>query len=576
LISILTGCGSSTPSETAPILSSDTVAAYGDISVTVDELDAFVIALPPKDRPHPGQDLDAWFKDQINEIILERTFLKLARENHLDEDPIYVISRREAARRVAILQFFHAKQTDWEKIDLETVKQAYESRKETLVTPEKRTVYHLFRRAPDKTSKAQAVEELTAIRDRVLHGENFSNLAQQLSDSESRHQEGNIGWIQRGMLQDTLEDAIFSLEEGVPSQPVTAAEGVHLFYVDSIIPEKALTFSEVRKDLTEHLLQQRRMTAIDEVSKEVSLPQGVTIVDRDSFLEIGGAEDKSTVIFQWDDTTITMEEFLRNVAVYAPGFSSKSGPVQAPIERAWQAFNTFRKSALVEYYCKVNGLLDETRLQQDLANWERKGLVAEQRRLLLIDLASKKESKLNLFYQSNIGRFGKPTRVHLEVLKIPLDHNADKTMARLEAFANSDDASLDSLADLGGTREDLGWKPMSALKRIQPKLPSLVSSREPGQVTPPYRGAKSIQIAKIIAREDAEPIPFEEARQQVTLAYVEQYKAQLYQDLVAKYIDPDKLTINPEGLKLARQRGSIDQQDISAEKLEEMFESLEK
>ena len=552
------------------------MAKYGDIHVTVDELDAFVVALSPKDRPHPGQDLDAWYKDQINEIILDRIFLKRAKENQLDKDQLFLTSRREAARRLALQQFFRVKQADWEKIDLDKVTQEYEARKERLVAPEKRSVYHLFRRATSEEAKTAAIAELNEIRDRVLRGENFGHLAQELSDSESRHQEGNIGWVQRGMLQESLENEIFALQEGIPSKPVTAAEGAHLFYVDAIIPGKTLSMQDVQKDLVEFLRQQRRTKAIEDTVNEVVLPESALVVDRDTFLEASKAEDKKAVIFRLGDTELTMEEFLQNVTLYAPNFSAKAGTVKVPLERAWQAFESFRKTAMVEFFCQNENLLDQDQLAKDLAKWEHKALVSEQRRLLLMDLASEKESKLELFYQSNIGRFNKPTRVHLELFKVPLDQDADRHMARLETFANGSNPSLDDLSDMNGTREDLGWKTISSIKLTQPKLPSLISAREPGQVTPPVRAGKSILIAKIIAREESEPFAMEEIRQQLVLSYMEQYKPQLYQDLVARYVDQEKLVINPEGLASARNRGSNDQQDISAEKLEKMLEALEK
>jgi hypothetical protein len=59
--------------------SQNLVARFDEFEITLEELDARILALPPAERPAPGEDLDAWLTEQIRQMVVERQLLAEAR-----------------------------------------------------------------------------------------------------------------------------------------------------------------------------------------------------------------------------------------------------------------------------------------------------------------------------------------------------------------------------------------------------------------------------------------------------------------------------------------------------------------
>lgn len=78
------------------------------------------------------------------------------------------------------------------------------------------------------TTKADAISQLNALRSRIVAGEDFGGLAQQLSDCSSAAQRGDLGPFGRGAMQKAFEDAAFALKVGELSGVVDTDSGVHL------------------------------------------------------------------------------------------------------------------------------------------------------------------------------------------------------------------------------------------------------------------------------------------------------------------------------------------------------------
>ncbi len=146
-------------------------------------------------------------------------------------------------------------------------------------------------------------------------------------------------------------------------------------------------------------------------------------------------------------------------------------------------------------------------------------------------------------------------------------------MTRLETSAKAANADLEDLAGADGELVDLGWKSFSELNLIQPKLPGLLAALKPGQITAPFRTGGFIEVVELLEREEAEPLPFEDIVERVAAAYSERHERQLFQELSAKWLRPEKLEINPEGLAKMRER-DLSETDVDAEDIEKLLQEL--
>jgi parvulin-like peptidyl-prolyl isomerase len=88
---------------------------------------------------------------------------------------------------------------------------------------------------PAQVHARQAVlgteEEADHFRMRVMLGENFTKLAQALSQGPEAEKGGDLGWVSPGQTLRPLDRVLFSLPEGKVSEPVRTDYGYHVLQV---------------------------------------------------------------------------------------------------------------------------------------------------------------------------------------------------------------------------------------------------------------------------------------------------------------------------------------------------------
>ncbi len=88
---------------------------------------------------------------------------------------------------------------------------------------------------PVEQAEADALSRIEEIRARIEAGEDFADVAIEVSeDPGSGANGGSLGWFGRGAMVPEFEQAAFSLDVGELSQPVKTDFGYHLIMVDEI------------------------------------------------------------------------------------------------------------------------------------------------------------------------------------------------------------------------------------------------------------------------------------------------------------------------------------------------------
>lgn len=88
-------------------------------------------------------------------------------------------------------------------------------------------------------------DEATRLRNRVLAGESFADLATRNSLSPDSENGGSLGMFAQGQLPPEFDKVLFALTPGRVSQPVKSPYGVHLFLVDKKLKAGVLPLTEV-------------------------------------------------------------------------------------------------------------------------------------------------------------------------------------------------------------------------------------------------------------------------------------------------------------------------------------------
>jgi peptidyl-prolyl cis-trans isomerase SurA len=103
---------------------------------------------------------------------------------------------------------------------------------------------HILVRTKDTLSDADVRARLVSLRERIVAGEDFAEIAKVASDDSSAAKGGDLGWLVPGDTVPEFERAMNALRDGEVSQPVQSQFGWHLIQVTE---RRAEPVSEDRK-----------------------------------------------------------------------------------------------------------------------------------------------------------------------------------------------------------------------------------------------------------------------------------------------------------------------------------------
>ncbi len=127
----------------------------------------------------------------------------------------------------------------------------YDEVRDTLGMSEQRRVSHILVSVDTPEAEQEALAKITKIRSELDKGGDFAEQAKQHSDdSGSATQGGDLGVIEKGVLDPALEDAALALQQGEVSQPVRSQFGYHLIKLTELKPGDIKTFDQAREELT--------------------------------------------------------------------------------------------------------------------------------------------------------------------------------------------------------------------------------------------------------------------------------------------------------------------------------------
>jgi parvulin-like peptidyl-prolyl isomerase len=123
-------------------------------------------------------------------------------------------------------------------------------------------------------------DEAEAIRVRVLKGELFTDLARKHSLTPDAEQGGDVGTFARGEMPPEFNQA-FNFNVGEISPVVQSSYGYHLFWVVEKLSARIPTFEEVRAQVRDRLLQERKENAYRTWIKHLRDKAGVRIIQEE-------------------------------------------------------------------------------------------------------------------------------------------------------------------------------------------------------------------------------------------------------------------------------------------------------
>ena len=225
----------------------------------------------------------------ISEAEIDRAVIEVRRQHGLSEAEFrqaiasqgfsWEDYRRELAAQLERYRLLGAEVQARVEVTDEDVR-SYLSRQGAGRPIEEARVRHILIRVPEGSSdeeiseKRERAEEVLA---RLREGEDFSLVAMDVSEDPSARSGGELGWLRKGRMVRSLEEAVFGANEGELVGPVRSPSGWHLIEVSE---------RRVRRTEQDEFMEQRARQALMEEALDRETRRFIEGLRRRAVIEI--------------------------------------------------------------------------------------------------------------------------------------------------------------------------------------------------------------------------------------------------------------------------------------------------
>jgi parvulin-like peptidyl-prolyl isomerase len=185
----------------------------------------------------------------------------LAQENMTLED-----LRRQLERQMLIEQVQRQEVGSKLNITEEEARQYYARHPDEFTEPASISLREIFVEVPaaeggvNVARDDEARKKITALRERVLKGEDFAKVAAEASDSPSKANGGLIGPFARADLSPQLQQMIDSMKQGEVTTPLRTTRGYQIFKLETVKTAALQPFDSVRDLIADKVAAARTQT----------------------------------------------------------------------------------------------------------------------------------------------------------------------------------------------------------------------------------------------------------------------------------------------------------------------------
>jgi len=204
----------------------------------------------------------------------ENAYQKALEQQGLSESEL----RKELAKQMTKTQFEQDKFGDQTEVDAAEVKAFYEDNPEQFEQPEQVRASHILVKVAEDASEADkqaAREKLLTAKERIEGGEEFSEVAREVSEGPSGERGGDLNYFGRGQMVPEFEEAVFNMEVGELSDIVKTSFGFHLIKKTDRKAASNIPFEEVEGDIRTHLervkLQDAKKAFLDDKKQDAEI-----------------------------------------------------------------------------------------------------------------------------------------------------------------------------------------------------------------------------------------------------------------------------------------------------------------
>jgi peptidyl-prolyl cis-trans isomerase C len=201
-------------------------------------------------------------KKLLDDLVIQKILKQEAIKEGVDKDKEYKIELDRLKENLLVSFLVKKKIVDGLDVSEEDLKNYYTEHSEEFIFPESVKALHILIKTGENISQV----EKNKARNRALEilkiatPENFRELAKERSEGPSGGNGGQLGWFTKDQMVPEFSKAAFSGEEGkIYPKIVETVFGFHIIYVEDKQAEEKLSFDDVKEDIKERVLSQKRV-----------------------------------------------------------------------------------------------------------------------------------------------------------------------------------------------------------------------------------------------------------------------------------------------------------------------------
>ncbi|GLH67240.1 peptidylprolyl isomerase [Geothrix edaphica] len=163
----------------------------------------------------------------------------------------------------------------------------YEDHKEEYRLPSRFRIRELvLAKGATAEDQAEARKKLEAIQAELKAGKSFDELARQHSVSPSKATGGDLGWMNKGFLRASIEDAAVKLKPEQVSAPIETDKDLYLVQLIALEDAPVKDFAEVKPKILEKLQEPKAQNAIEQYLSNLRMRANIRyLVPREQILK---------------------------------------------------------------------------------------------------------------------------------------------------------------------------------------------------------------------------------------------------------------------------------------------------
>lgn len=180
------------------------------------------------------------------------------------------------------------------EISDEKVKEFYEENPARFEVPESVTASHILlmvKENDDDAAKAEKKKKIEELRQKIIDGADFAELAKEYSDCPSKAKGGSLGTFGRGQMVPPFEEAAFSQEIGKVGDVVETQFGYHLILVEKREPARTLPLEEVSERIKDGLKMQTQQEAVKDYIEKLKADADIVYAEGKAPVEMPVLEE---------------------------------------------------------------------------------------------------------------------------------------------------------------------------------------------------------------------------------------------------------------------------------------------